>query len=80
MSAACFKQKDQLSFEEFRRATRDCKDGVVRVSLGIASTFNDVFQFVAFARSFTDRDAPPDQRAVLAPGPTTLVAANGGCV
>jgi selenocysteine lyase/cysteine desulfurase len=63
--AACFKKKDQLSFDEFTRATRGCKDGVVRVSLGLASTFKDVYRFVAFARTFTDRHAPLNQRAAL---------------
>jgi selenocysteine lyase/cysteine desulfurase len=75
--AECFKNKDQRSFEEFTEATRGCKDGVVRVSLGIASTFKDVYHFVAFARSFTDRHAPPNQRAVLMSGLRTLVSANG---
>jgi selenocysteine lyase/cysteine desulfurase len=75
--AACFKDKEQLSFGEFTRATRDCKDGVVRVSLGLASTFKDVHRFVAFAHSFTDRPAPLDQRAALTPGLAPPVAANG---
>jgi selenocysteine lyase/cysteine desulfurase len=75
--AACFKQKDRVSFDEFSRLTRECKDGVVRVSLGIASTFKDVYRFVSFARSFTDRPAPLDQRAALTPGLKILVGANG---
>jgi selenocysteine lyase/cysteine desulfurase len=77
MLAACFKNKDHLSFAEFTRATHGCTDGVVRVSLGIASTFKDVYHFVAFARTFTDRHAPLNQRAALTPGLRTLVAAKG---
>ena len=50
--APCFKDKDQNSFEEFVRTSRHCRAGVVRVSLGAVSTFKDVYQFVAFARSF----------------------------
>jgi selenocysteine lyase/cysteine desulfurase len=63
--AACFKDKEQLSFDEFTRVSRDCRAGVVRVSLGIASTFKDVYSFVAFAQSFIDRLAPLDHRAVF---------------
>ncbi|MBV9600988.1 MAG: aminotransferase class V-fold PLP-dependent enzyme [Chloroflexi bacterium] len=74
---ACFKDKEQLSFEEYVRATRDCRDGVVRVSLGVASTFSDVQRFVAFARSFIDQQAPPDRRAAFTSRLAPLVAANG---
>jgi hypothetical protein len=45
-----------------------CKGVVVRVSLGVASTFKDVYQFVDFARSFTDLDAPLDKRAAFTSG------------
>jgi selenocysteine lyase/cysteine desulfurase len=31
--------------------------GVVRVSLGLASTFHDVYRFLEFAREFVDRPA-----------------------
>ena len=75
--AACFKDKEQLSFEEFTRVTRDCKDGVVRVSLGVASTFKDAYRFIAFAHTFTDRHAPLDQRAAFTSQLATLVAASG---
>ena len=74
--ADCFKDKEQLTFEEFLRAIGDCKDGVVRASLGVASTFKDVFQFMMFARSFVDRHAPLDQRAAFARATATLVGAN----
>ena len=80
MSAACFKHKDQLSYEQFIRDVGDCKDGVVRVSLGIASTFNDVFQFVAFARSSPTGTRPRTSARCSRAGPAvTLVSANGGC-
>jgi molybdenum cofactor sulfurtransferase len=54
----CFKDKDQLSYAEFLDAIQDCVGGVVRVSMGLASTFQDVYRFVGFAREFADRSAP----------------------
>jgi selenocysteine lyase/cysteine desulfurase len=66
--AACFKDKDRRSFEECARVARDWRDGVVRVSLGLASTFKDVERFVAFARTFVDQPAPLDKRATFSPG------------
>jgi len=41
--------------EDFRRCIDGKSSGAVRVSLGIASTFADVYRFVAFARAFVDR-------------------------
>jgi selenocysteine lyase/cysteine desulfurase len=67
--AACFKDNKDKTFEEFMRSSRYCRAGVVRVSLGIASTFKDAFQFAEFARSFLDRDAPVGQRAAFSRRP-----------
>jgi selenocysteine lyase/cysteine desulfurase len=64
--AGCLQDKEHKTYDEFMRASRDCRDGVVRVSIGIASTFGDAYRFVDFARSFTDRYAQLDQRAVFA--------------
>jgi molybdenum cofactor sulfurtransferase len=63
--ATCFKDKDRLSYAEFLRRVRglECKDGVVRASLGLATTFKDVYQFVEFSREFVDRHARTDERA-----------------
>jgi selenocysteine lyase/cysteine desulfurase len=63
--SACFKDKQHKSFGNFMRDSLHCRAGVVRVSLGVASTFKDVYEFVAFARSFVDRHAPADQRAAF---------------
>jgi molybdenum cofactor sulfurtransferase len=53
---ACFTQPtDRLTMEDFRRCIDGKSSGAVRVSLGIASTFADVYRFVAFARGFVDR-------------------------
>jgi selenocysteine lyase/cysteine desulfurase len=52
--AATLRQKDQLSHEEFLQVIDDKKAGVARVSLGLASTFGDVYRFWEFARGFRD--------------------------
>jgi len=77
--ATCFKDKDRLNSGEFLETirARDCKDGVVRVSLGMASTFKDVHKFLEFAHGFADRYTRPDERATHAPEQRVLAAANG---
>jgi selenocysteine lyase/cysteine desulfurase len=55
--APCFKDKDHLSYAAFQHVIGDRRNGVVRVSLGLASTFGDVYRFVQFAREFIDRRA-----------------------
>lgn len=52
-----FKGNHRMTFEEFITAIDGKAAGAVRVSLGIASNFADVYQFVAFARTFIDRSA-----------------------
>jgi molybdenum cofactor sulfurtransferase len=76
--ATCFKDKDRLSYAEFLDVIRDraCRAGVVRASLGLASTFKDVYQFVEFVRGFVDRHARMDERAART-DLQTLVAPNG---
>jgi selenocysteine lyase/cysteine desulfurase len=52
---ACFAtHMERLTLDEFRRCIDAKSTGAVRVSLGLASTFADVYQFVAFARTFLD--------------------------
>jgi molybdenum cofactor sulfurtransferase len=52
---ACFAtHAERLSLDEFRRCIDAKSTGAVRVSLGIASTFADVYRFVAFARGLLD--------------------------
>ncbi len=56
----CFEHRERVTFDDFVRMisgqTGDAV-GAVRVSLGIASTFGDVYRFVRFAESFRDRRA-----------------------
>lgn len=56
--SACFvRSPDRLALEEFRRCIDDKSTGAVRVSLGLVSTFVDVYRFVDFVRGFADRTA-----------------------
>jgi selenocysteine lyase/cysteine desulfurase len=57
--APCFSDKERLSFAEFQSAIRDRVSGVVRVSMGLASTFADVYRFAQFAGEFIDCPATP---------------------
>ncbi len=54
---ACFDQTSQkLTIDDFRRCIDGKSSGAVRVSLGVASNFMDIYRFVHFARTFVDRD------------------------
>ena len=67
--AECFKDKEHKSWERFMHDSRDCRAGVVRISFGLASNFDDVHHVVDFLRSFADRVASADQRAVFSVQP-----------
>jgi molybdenum cofactor sulfurtransferase len=77
--AACFKDKDRLNYGEFLEVIHGlaCKDGVIRVSLGMASTFKDVYTFLEFARGLADRYTCPNERAAHTPELEELVSADG---
>ncbi len=56
----CFEGRERVTFDDFvRMMSGKIGDavGAVRISLGIASTFDDVYRFVQFAESFRDRPA-----------------------
>ena len=58
--SACFvNTADRLALDEFRRCIDDRSTGAVRVSLGLVTTFADVYRFVEFAAGFVDR-SPAD--------------------
>ncbi len=48
---------DRLALDEFRRCIDDKSTGAVRVSLGLVTTFSDVYRFAEFAAGFADRTA-----------------------
>ncbi len=51
----CFTHEQWMSFEQFVTAMDINVTGAVRVSLGIASNFADVYRFVRFAENFLNR-------------------------
>jgi len=53
---SCFLKHDRLTLDEFRRCIDDKSTGAVRISFGVASTFRDVYTFLAFARAFLNQD------------------------
>ena len=61
--AAAFKDKDRLRYEEFLQVIDGKTTGAARASIGLATTFADVYKFWEFAARF--RDLPSD--AVEAP-------------
>jgi selenocysteine lyase/cysteine desulfurase/LmbE family N-acetylglucosaminyl deacetylase len=53
--ADAFRNKDRLNLDEFVQIIDGKTTGAVRASLGLASTFEDVYRFAQFARTFVDR-------------------------
>lgn len=57
--AQCFVGKQPISFDQFYELIRRVGNGktasTVRISVGLASNFADVFRFVQFARGFLDQ-------------------------
>ena len=56
--AAAFKDKDRLRYEEFLQVIDGKTTGAARASLGLVTTFADVYRFWQFAGGF--RDVPSD--------------------
>jgi molybdenum cofactor sulfurtransferase len=52
-----FRDKHHRPYERYVEEIQDQLSGVVRVSLGIASTFADVYRFVEFASEFKDGES-----------------------
>ena len=67
--AACFRHKDRMTYEQFLHVIDDQKQGALRVSVGLATNFADVYHFVQFASSFVDRWAPPSAGEETSPAP-----------
>jgi len=53
--AACFSEKDDLSLEQFLRRIDGKTTGALRASIGMVSTFADVYAHARFAKGFVDR-------------------------
>ena len=52
---ACFRDKDSETYEQFLHVIDGKTTGALRASLGIATTFADVYAYAQFARTFIDR-------------------------
>jgi selenocysteine lyase/cysteine desulfurase len=52
--AAAFKDKDRLRYEEFLHVIDGKTTGAARASIGLATTFADVYWFWEFAGGFRD--------------------------
>ncbi len=53
--SACFiRYTERVTLNEFRRCIDAKSTGAVRVSVGLVTTFADVYRFVEFARGFLD--------------------------
>jgi len=55
--AACFADEDSMSYARFVETIQPSLQGVVRASLGLASTFQDAYRLLQFAQDFADRSA-----------------------
>jgi selenocysteine lyase/cysteine desulfurase len=55
--ATCFKDKNRLTYEQFLHVIDGKTTGALRASLGLVTTFADVYKYVQFATTFIDRPA-----------------------
>ena len=53
--AACFREKERMTYAQFLQIIEGHKTGALRVSVGLATTFEDVYRFMQVARTFIDR-------------------------
>lgn len=51
----CFREKDTLTYEQFLQVIDGKTTGALRASIGLATTFSDVYKFMAFAEALIDR-------------------------
>lgn len=61
VSAFC--QKDEITYEQFLHVINDRKQGAIRVSVGLATNFADVYAFLQFAHSIVARFASTSPEA-----------------
>lgn len=50
----CFRDKEQVTFEQFLHVIDGKTTGALRASIGLATNFADVYHYVQFARTFID--------------------------
>jgi molybdenum cofactor sulfurtransferase len=55
---SCFiRNAERMTIDDFRRCIDDKSTGAVRVSVGLVSTFADLYHFVQFVRALIDKDS-----------------------
>ncbi len=59
--ASAFRQKGRMTYEQFLHVIDGQKQGALRVSIGLATNFSDVYHFLQFAQTLIDRPAPPSE-------------------
>jgi selenocysteine lyase/cysteine desulfurase len=57
--ASVFRHKGRMTYEQFRHVIDGRKQGALRVSVGLATNFSDVYHFLQFAQTIIERFAPP---------------------
>ena len=74
-----FRQKERMTYEQFLHIIADRKQGALRVSVGLATNFADVYHFLQFARTIIDRCAPrsPAEQTRLLPESFPRICACG---
>jgi molybdenum cofactor sulfurtransferase len=80
--ARCFEAKDHLGLEQFLGAIDGKTTGALRASLGLVTTFADVYRFVHFAKTLVDQPCPFQLRArggQERPHPAGCGAGDCGC-
>jgi hypothetical protein len=63
----CFADKESKTYDEFLESIEGKTTGAVRVSLGVASNFADVYRFMEFAQSYIDRSVAVPEEEVARP-------------
>jgi len=56
----CFVDEERMTFEQFLSIIQQHDDksaGAIRISVGLATNFSDVYRFVEFAKGFLDKQA-----------------------
>ena len=51
----CFRDKDRLTFEQFLHVIDGKTTGALRASIGLVTTFADVYKYMQFAETFIDK-------------------------
>jgi selenocysteine lyase/cysteine desulfurase len=53
----CFQDKARLTFDQFLQGIEGKTTGALRASIGLVTTFEDVYKYVQFAQTFVDFEA-----------------------